>query len=239
MSGKPSIILLKTPRTRDPYLEIFESAGFRVSAVPVLEFEYIHAPRLRDRLTVPEQYDGLITTSPRAVEALRRLRGAAAAWGDKFFFAAGPETARRAAELGFSVRGREAGSAGVLANLIIEHDFEKPLLFLSGNRRRDTLPDRLNSANISFEELVVYETHLRRRLEWPFDPEDAPEWVVFFSPSGIEAVQEDDRIPWEHLRTAAIGSTTAGALRERGWIVDAVAEAPEPEALYRAVVEAT
>lgn len=238
MSGKPRIILLKTPRTPDPYLEVFERAGFHVYVVPVLKFTFIHEHELQNRLDASGHYGGLVATSPRAVEALRRLRENLAAWLEKPFFAAGPETARRAAELDFSVRGQEAGSAEVLADTIVEHEFEKPLLFLSGNRRRDTLPDRLASADLPLEELVVYETHLCRRLEWPLDSEEASDWVVFFSPSGIEAARNDRRIRWKRMRAAAIGSTTAGALRDRGWTVDAVAEDPEPEALCRAVVEA-
>lgn len=239
MAARSRIFLLRTPRTPDPYRQVFERGGYRVDVVPVLRFEYIHRNALREVLTRTELFEGIITTSPRAVEALRAQRDLVRAWTSSAFYAAGPETARRARKLGFSPRGEEAGSAEDLADLIIENSPDRPLLFLSGNRRRDTLPDRLNTAGVSFEELVVYETHTRGTLDWPEWDEDQPAWVVFFSPSGIEAARRDPTIVWNAVRKAAIGSTTADALRAAGWTVDAVADAPTPEALCRAIRQAS
>lgn len=236
MSGSPVVFLLRTPRTPDPYRNAFEAAGFSVSVVPVLQFRFIHQEALKARLANPEQYSGLVVTSPRAIEALRRLNRSVKPWTDKPFFCAGPETARQASLLNFSPQGQQAGSASVLAQFIIKAaPFAKPLLFLSSNRRRKTLPTRLTKAQVRFEELVVYETLLRQSLNWPAD--QRPDWVVFFSPSGVEAAQADQQMNWSTVRKAAIGPTTASALEEKGLGVDAVAQAPEPEALCRAIVE--
>ncbi|WP_243663896.1 uroporphyrinogen-III synthase, partial [Rhodothermus marinus] len=69
-------------------------------------------------------------------------------------------------------------------------------------------------------------------------PAEAPDWVVFFSPSGLEAAR---RLPIarEQVRVAAIGPTTAAALQQEGWEVAAVARTPTPEGLLAALQEAT
>jgi uroporphyrinogen-III synthase len=87
---------------------------------------------------------------------------------------------------------------------------------------------------VPFEECVVYETLARDAIDVPDD--GRPLWLAFFSPSGREAVAKsgiDPQAP--HVRLAAIGPTTAGALEEAGWPVDAVADAPTPEALAEAI----
>ncbi len=239
MAARPHVLMLRSPRTPDPYREIFESRGYRVDVVPVLRFTRIHEAELMNVLGHSADFAGIITTSPRAVEALRGRGDRLTEWIDKLFYAVGPETARRARSLGFSPRGADAGSAEDLAAQIIDDRPRAPLLFLSGSRRRDTLPDRLTAGGVSFEELVVYETHTRNTVAWTKGANDVPDWVVFFSPSGIEAARADDTLVWDRVRVAAIGPTTAGALREEGWSVAAVAEEPTPEALYRAIQDAS
>jgi uroporphyrinogen-III synthase len=227
--------LLRTPRTPDPYRKVLEEGGYRVDVVPVLRFEFVRGPALREVLERVDTFGGLIVTSPRAVEALGRHEVLIGPWTSRTLYAVGPETARRARELGFSPQGEEAGSADELADMIIDDPPLKPLLFLSGNRRRDTLPDRLHAAELSFEELVVYETYVRDALVWPYDEHCRPNWIVFFSPSGIDAAEGNPLFAGSDIRTAAIGSTTAAALRDRGWSVHAVAEHPTPDALYKAL----
>jgi uroporphyrinogen-III synthase len=68
-----------------------------------------------------------------------------------------------------------------------------------------------------------------------FSPHPAPDWVVFFSPSGVKAAQNARGIEWDRVRKAAIGPTTAEALAEAGWTAAAVARAPEPVALAGAL----
>lgn len=275
------VALLKTPRPEDPYLEAFRGRGYRAWTVPVLRFVYAAREALTRRLDRPGAYAGLIATSPRGVEAIKRVwgrsngtgeRGVISPWTNRPFYAAGPETARRARGLGFEPTGAEAGSAAELAERIIadrqpDPQAGRPLLFLAGNRRRDDLPDRLAEARVPMEELVVYRSELRSSLDWtppepasdasrgPKAPErskrsddshrrdtsaprEGPIWIVFFSPSGLEAVTRSGGIPFEHYRLAAIGPTTAEALREDGRTVLAVAEEPTPEALCAAIASA-
>jgi len=237
----PDIVLLRSASSPDPYVQAFARAGWRAECRPVLRFTYPAEGALRERLGAAEQFGALVATSPRAVRAVRRVFDDAgalhAAWEGRTAYAVGPKTADRLRALSFEVRGEEAGDAEALAALIAEDALEAPLLFLSGSRRRDTLPDGLRSAGVPFEELVVYETHTRTNLTLPADAEGR--WLAFFSPSGVEAVQAADTEALRRYRCAAIGPTTAAGLRSAGGAVEAVAEAPTPEALVQAVTRAT
>ena len=231
----PRLLLLRRPTVPDAFASAFEAAGFDARCVPVLDFDPVNEAHLADHLAEPGRFGGLILTSPRAADALSGydLGG----WHGKPTFAVGPATAVRTRHLGLRTEGEQAGSAAALADAIIAKPPAAPLLFICGDRRRDVLPDRLRAAGISFEACVVYRTTgdasvLRRALE------DRPEWLVFFSPSGVEAALECDGLSWNSVALAAIGPTTARALRAAGYPPAAVAAAPTPEALVTAVTHA-
>jgi uroporphyrinogen-III synthase len=64
-----------------------------------------------------------------------------------------------------------------------------------------------------------------------------PDWLVFFSPSGVEAVRKNG-VDAGGYRLAAIGDTTAAAIDDAGYTAAAVADAPEPEAVVAAITGA-
>jgi uroporphyrinogen-III synthase len=65
-----------------------------------------------------------------------------------------------------------------------------------------------------------------------------------FSPSGIEAVEKScvrcSKLKewWKLSKKVAIGQTTATALKEKGYVVDAVAKKPTAKDLLQAVTDA-
>ncbi len=229
----PRVVLLRSGSEPDPYVRAFAAAGMEATCVPVLAFAFPHQEALRARLRRPEDYEGLICTSPRAVRALEEALAEggvdAGAWRAKTAYAVGPKTAAALRALGFAPEGEESGSAEALAAVIAN----KKQLFLCGNRRRDTLPDALGEAGIPFDELVVYETRTRMDVALPEGREG--DWLVFFSPSGVEAIESAPGADPSRYRKAAIGATTAAALEEHGWTAEAVADAPTPSALVRAI----
>ena len=240
--GRSHVVLLRSARDDDPYEAAFREAGYSVCCQPVLAFAQVNEQALAQRLNRAAHYAGLVVTSPRAVgaleEALDAKSGQGAAWQDKPAFAVGPRTAEALAALGFAPQGQESGSAQELAAFIARQTFKEPLLFLCGNRRRDVLPNRLREAGIPFEEQRVYETHLRTDLD--LTTPAVPDWLVFFSPSGIKAVRQAGAMQDAQLaavRLAAIGPTTAQALREAGWGAAAVAGRPATDALVEAIRE--
>lgn len=235
-TASPDVILLRAANDPDPYVRVFQDAGAQAVCRPVLAFAFPNDDQLRAHLRQRERYNGIVATSPRVGRALRRVFDADgtlhAAWKTAPAYVVGPKTAERLRALGFDVRGEETGSARALVDWMAAHPPEGPLLFLSGNRRRDVLPDGLRAEDIAFEEQVVYETHTRNDLSLP--GATAETWLVFFSPSGLEAVRAAD-VNLDAYRCAAIGPTTAGALRTEGFTVDAVASTPSPKGLLNAI----
>lgn len=235
--SKQTVLLLRSADEPDPYEAALAQAGFAARSTEVLKFEQIHLDKLRQALEHPKSYDGLIFTSPRAVEALAEampwLPAENVLWHSKSIFAVGPRTAEELRAVGFEPEGEEGGSAEMLTEYITSRTFQNPLLFLCGDRRRDDLPDRLQTAGIAYEEICVYRTFPESGIE--FDEEDQPDWIVLFSPSGLDALDSSTGLDLTSVRIAAIGPTTAAAAETRGWKVDAVAEKPSPASLAAAI----
>jgi uroporphyrinogen-III synthase len=163
------------------------------------------------------------------------------------------------AGIGRLLHGVDSGSAARLAADIIAYEAERinnnnvnnnnnnhntpasPYLFLCGNSRRDTIPRALASASIPFTELVVYASMPLPpdSIAWP--TQRPPSWIVFFSPNGVRAAVRASfsfHWPFASSRLAAIGQTTADAMRDVGLSVDAVPSKPHPAALVTALVHA-
>ena len=240
--SSPDVILLRSADDPDPYVRAFSEVGFRAICRTVLRFDFPNEEVLREHLRRPGDYGGLIATSPRVGRALQRIfddEGTThAGWEGTTAYAVGPKTADELRALSFEVKGEGTGSASALASFIADDESEGPLLFLCGNRRRDELPDRLGETGIAFEELVVYKTHPRNDLTLPPPGDDT--WLAFFSPSGLEAAQQAETAgSLSEYHCAAIGPTTADALRGAGLSPAAVASSPSPDSLVDAILGAT
>lgn len=231
------MLLLRTPAGEpDPYAAVLEAAGFEALCVPVLRISWLEGGRLARALASPERYAGLVLTSPRAAEALAHHPRHLPSWRGRPVFAVGPATAQALRRLGLDPVGAEAGCAEALAERVAasrDPADARPFLFLAGARRLDVLPDALQRAGVAFEEVTVYASDPVPAVLPPGPP---PAWAVFFSPSGVEAALATAGFPWNSLRTAAIGPTTAAALARIGRPPDAVAAAPRPDALAEALV---
>lgn len=235
------VALLRSPDSPDAYIQAFEQAGLQASCVPVLSFRFPNQEALVEQLQAAGSRSGLILTSPRAAAALKQAfenePGHRVLWNDKAVFVVGPKTAEAVRDIGLTPQGQTAGDAAALVESIgaawDQQCLQLPLLFLSGTRRRDTLPNGLAKTGIPVIEQVVYETKPRSDVQIDSDTR----WLAFFSPSGLEAV-EASRVMLTHFRIAAIGPTTGQALSDAGMPPEAIAEHPTPSALVDAVKSA-
>lgn len=236
----PVIHLLRSGSPPDPYLDAFAEADLEARCTPVLQFDFPHQETLASYLKRPGRYGGLVVTSPRAVRAIADLFSEhpswRAEWTKKPAFTVGPKTALALRAEGFAPEGEESGRAEELVRVIASNTPERPLLFCAGNRRRDTLPDGLDAAGVPFDEVEVYVT--RTRTDIDLADGASCDWLIFFSPSGIEAIEQSPGVDASRFRIGAIGPTTGAALRDAGWPPEAVASDPTPEALVDAVTDA-
>ncbi len=230
-----TVWLMREALPGSPYVEEMKARGAEAVGVPLLSFEMEHEETLREKLAQPEQFDALVLTSPRTVTALQKVWTTGRApegWLTKRCLVVGPATADGARALGFSVEGEEAGTGASLAGVILGHTDVSRVLFPSARDARMELYQQLSAAGVEVEKVSVYRTS---NLSTPVLPEGStPDWLVFFSPSGVAAAVAIENFPW-NARAAAIGPTTAQALRQAGHAPSAVAETPDPPGLAHAL----
>ncbi|KAI9061860.1 tetrapyrrole biosynthesis uroporphyrinogen III synthase [Trametes sanguinea] len=235
------------------------------------------------------RYAGVIVTSGRACEAwqtvVRDLSQGSSSSGDTAdgqtwsaipFYAVGAATASALSSIGteypsspyapHDIRGgAESGTAEKLAHFIVADVARSPaqgsrtLLYLTGDKNRDTLPKILGEGGLELESLQVYATQgsttfeadLQHKLNESAPDTAGPWWIVYFAPSAAKSVSPTIDKYFDSPRTsgssssakrrariAAIGPTTSTFLREElGMEVTVVAEKPTPEALSEGIAD--
>lgn len=121
---KNCILLLKTQNpseTTDKYDELLTTNGYTVQQIKTLVFNYKNLPSLKEKLQRPQDYSGIVFSSPRCVNAVRlAMKECGALWKCKDNFAVGEATFEAAKrELGLVCRGSDTGNANNLAGLIL------------------------------------------------------------------------------------------------------------------------
>jgi uroporphyrinogen-III synthase len=139
----------------------------------------------------------------------------------KKVFCVGLKTKALLQENGFKVEAY-TGYAADLAEIITLVYPHESYTFFSGNLRRDTLPEALTEAGITFNEIEVYQTLLT-----PQKINNKLDGVLFFSPSGVESYLKQNKITNEIA--FCIGETTAEAATTFGIKNIVIANQPSVE----------
>lgn len=147
--------------------------------------------------------NNLIFTSQNAVQSLLQHPDIESLKNKKVF-CVGMKTKALLTENGFDVIAY-TGYAADLAEIITLVYNKETYTFFSGNLRRDILPEALKEAEITFNEINVYETTLTSQAV-----NSKVDGILFFSPSGIESYLQKNKITNEIC--FCIGETTAEAL---------------------------
>ncbi|KAJ7158852.1 tetrapyrrole biosynthesis, uroporphyrinogen III synthase [Mycena filopes] len=276
------VLLLRTPSDApDRYESVFSEVGYRPLSIPVLETVFVNQETLTEIVrSGSSQHGGVIVTSGRACEAWGKavevLKNEPAYsedsdWSSTPFYVVGKstqsslkgirETHPDSHSTPTDIRGASSGTSEQLAKFIVSDlvssPLQKRLLYLTGDKNRDTLPDILHDGNVQLSSLQVYQTQgssrfsddLTLALESPTHQESSIWWIVFFAPSAAEFVtpfirhhfdlQSVNRAaspPRRTARIASIGPTTSTFLRDQlGISVDAQALKPAPDDLLRAI----
>lgn len=123
----------------------------------------------------------------------------------------------------------KAGNAALLADLIIKSGV-KQVYFFCSNIRREVLPEKLRSANISVEEIVVYET-----IETPAVTDRFYDGVLFFSPSSVHSFFSVNQVD-AATQVFAIGYTTAATIVHYTSNPVLIADRPDKEEMVRQMI---
>ncbi|XP_005281965.2 uroporphyrinogen-III synthase [Chrysemys picta bellii] len=257
------VLLLKEPKDRDsgpdPYIQELGLYGFEAALIPVLSFEFVSLQTFFEKLSHPDHYEGLIFTSPRAVEAAKLCLGENSKneawsnslkekWNTKSAYVVGKATASLVEEIGLAPQGEKCGNAEKLAAYICARETpnSSPLLFPCGSLKREVLPTILKEKGISLESLTVYQTaqhpSLQESLKNYFSQQGIPASITFFSPSGVrfclQHIQKFSGDLINQIKFAAIGPTTAEAMEAEGIPVSCTAENPSPQDLAAGIKKA-
>ncbi|GAM85711.1 hypothetical protein ANO11243_037190 [Dothideomycetidae sp. 11243] len=225
-----------------------------------------------------DAFGGIIFTSQRAVEAFSRaVSRIEQVLLDSLFpetvalYVVGPATANavRAINLRCPVIGEHTGNGDLLADFILatypKHTSaasKMPLLFLVGEQRRDIIPRKLQSEDLSSKhriqvvERAVYGTEEREQFGMDFAAalqqrrDSQHTWVVVFSPTGCGAMlralgwldgagRYSKALAHDHnrpVRVATIGPTTRDHLLSRyGYEPCVCADKPSPEGVGQGI----
>lgn len=229
----------------EDYQQAFSDHNFEVIFVEPLQFLFINVEELCTKL-VATDYDGLILTSPRAIEALAKCWDPTkfVIWNTKRVYTLGEASCKRIKLLlGLEALGMTAGSAENLAKIVVSDSNESSkFLFPCGNLSSELLPSMLQSKDISVDSLTVYETkendNLRTHLMELNDSDDDLCCMVFFSPSGCEYIHRQLQTfnnKLFHLPHFAIGNSTAHKIENLGMEIAGVAAKPKAESVMESV----
>jgi uroporphyrinogen-III synthase len=192
--------ILSTKTLTDEQRRLFVNAGF-----DLLEQDFIEVENINFELKNINQ--NLIFSSQNAVLSLIEQPN----WKDlqdKNVFCVGIKTKQLLEEYGFTV-GVYMDYASELAEIITLIYKNESFTFLSGNLRKETLPNALKNAKVTFNEIEVYQTKL---TSFKISKEENFSGIMFFSPSGVESYSQNNTIKNETC--FCIGETTAASLQK-------------------------
>lgn len=153
----------------------------------------------------PQLNDFLVFTSKEAVKSV--LKSDVKNVHSISCFCVGSKTRNFLEKKGFIVL-ESADYAEELIQIIESKYKTNSFTFFCGNIRRNTIPDFFQQNKIAYNEIVVYETKLKRhQIKEPFDG------VLFYSPSGVNSFSEKNSL--ENKTCFCIGTTTAKALENK------------------------
>ncbi|OWF51001.1 Uroporphyrinogen-III synthase [Mizuhopecten yessoensis] len=246
------VLLLKSGKgdqDEDPYQKLLTNAGFNTVLCPVLTFDFLNLDLYEDQLSKPDEYSAIVFTSQQAVKATEMVLDSLSGEGmqplDRWTcFVVGQATATEARRLGFLPQGKDSGSAEVLSEIILKdvRPKSKPILYPCGNLKRDTLPKKMKENGVDLHEVTVYRTIPRDDIEKCIHDivrtEGTPSYMVFFSPSGVEAtlpVLESSWFAKDHVKYISIGRTTSQAMSNHLVPVTGVCSHPDPHSLLETI----
>ncbi|XP_045473579.1 uroporphyrinogen-III synthase-like [Harmonia axyridis] len=249
-----SVMLLKTQKglvETDQYKKLLESHGLEVKQVNTLIFKFYNLNELSAKLKNHDDYSGILLSSPRCVEAVYSSlneKQLDPSWRTKNNYTVGEATHLAALQrLGIDCRGKESGNAKNLSEIILKENLgtAKPFLFPHGNLKTDTLKIELGKSNIDIEGVLVYDTLANPNIEEDFriatnDFTEFPEYVVFFSPSGVRSsIKLFRKVPEieKTIKFIAIGPVTTAAMIEERIRVTDEAASPNPTEVLNLIIK--
>lgn len=227
---KNKLKILSTKSLQQETLDKASVNDIIIDEVPFITTEPLVSDELKSRLKgFLQQNITAVFTSKNSVRAFNQIVNAEVPWK---IFCIGQATKKAVAKVfGEEKISGTADSAAELADVIVNDDEVKKVIFFCGKQRREELPEKIKSAQIGFEEIVVYETRetpqkLSRKMY---------EGILFFSPSAVNSFFSLNKLN-PGIQAFAIGKTTANAMEKYKAKNVIIAEIPGEENMIDKVI---
>jgi uroporphyrinogen-III synthase len=225
-----NISILSTRPVKAELVAEAAQAGIQLKVIPLIDTEPIVDIDVQQEVEQTAlQYATVVFTSMNAVESvITMLDEQVPEWN---IYCMGNTTA----ELIKNYFGEQAiagtgNNAEELAEEIIEAGETDEVVFFCGDQRRDELPRKLNEADISVNEVVVYRTiPLHKKIEKNYQA------ILFFSPSAVDSYFKLNK-PAPDTVLFAIGTTTAAAIKKYSPNKIITAHSPGKEELVKKAI---
>lgn len=241
------VVLIKSESEgEDKFVKELEKNDFVVETITSIDFVYKNINLLFEKLSMSNEYDGMIFTSPRAVNALEKVdKLLLNEWKvKKFNYSVGESTAKLVEKLlDIETKGSEAGNAQKLSELIINDycdktDMKKKLLFPCSSLKQDILGKNLKAQSIDLDIIEVYETIQHPALENSIKNLTKIDFIVFFSPSSVNfllPIFSKHKIDLNDVKIIAIGPSTEKCLNTCNIECSEKCEKPSPVCLVNVI----
>lgn len=245
LQGK-TVLVTRPEGQSDDFRRLLEQEGAKVILCPTIEITPPESWEACDEaITRLEQYDGFVFTSPNAAKFFlgraAERRKEATTIGNKPCYAVGAHTASAVSSFGY----RALLLNGVITGKSLADALTKtPHRFVAlpkGNLASGEAANALREHGIQVDEFVVYRTVNKARehaqqLEAALNTEKV-DLLTFFSPSSFENLVEVLPAGLLSGKTiAAIGSTTASAVRSAGFEVAIMPALPSSTEMANAII---
>lgn len=227
---KTKIKILSTKKLNQETLDKASVNDVEIDEVPFITTEPIKNDDLKNVLRgFLQQNIAAVFTSKNAVLVFDQIVNAEVPWK---IFCIGQSTKNLVAK----VFGKEkisdtADNASELADIILDDDEIKKVIFFCGKQRREELPQKLVAGGKEVEEVVVYQT-----FETPQKiSRKSYDGILFFSPSAVNSFLSLNKIN-EQTQVFVIGNTTADAIQQNKNKELIIAESPTEENMIDQVI---
>lgn len=189
------IHIVCTRSLKHELIAVAKSAGIFISAIKFLQIKTISTAEFEDIILSSEF--PLVFTSTHAVHAVSTLK---ARLNNRTVFALDGNTSASAKSAGFKILATAPDATSLAIQIAAQRI--KAILHCTTVNRRDELKIGLESCNITYQAIEVYEKEFTPKKVDPFDG------IMFFSPSQIDAFLTKNKLSPD-LPAFCIGATTA------------------------------
>lgn len=227
---KAKLKILSTKKLRQETIDKASVNDIAIEELPFITTEPIKDEELKTVLRgFLQQNITAVFTSKNAVLAFDQIVNAEVPWQ---IYCIGQSTQKSVAKVfGEEKVSGTADNASELADIILQDPEIRKVIFFCGKQRREELPEKLKSAEIELEEIVVYET-----FETPQKMSRKHyDGILFFSPSAVKSFFSLNKLN-EEIQVFAIGETTAAEIKKKIKRELIIAETPGEENMIDHVI---